>query len=80
MDIADASSFLNNLNSEYDSSIVFYILTQGHISLERTRPSSPIGVSNCSVSIKHRVQNPRRVTNPKSIASTHARICPRIIM
>ena len=24
--------------------------------------------------IKHRVQNPRRVTKPKSIASTHARI------
>ena len=30
--------------------------------------------------IKHRVQNPRRVTTPKSIASTHARMCPRIIM
>ena len=30
--------------------------------------------------IKHRVQNPRRVTTPKSIASTHAQICPRLIM
>ena len=26
--------------------------------------------------IKHRVQNPRRVTNPKLIASTHEQICP----
>ena len=26
------------------------------------------------------MQNPRRVTKPKSIASTHARICPRIII
>ena len=29
---------------------------------------------------KHKVQNPRRVTKPMSIASTHAQICPRIIM
>ena len=27
------------------------------------------------VGTKHRVQNPRHVTKPKSIASTHARIC-----
>ena len=42
VDIEDASikgsSFLNNLNSEYDP-------------LEHTRPSSPIGFSNCNVSI-----------------------------
>ena len=30
--------------------------------------------------IKHRVQNPRRVTKPKSIAVTHAQIRPRIIL
>ena len=33
-----------------------------------------------TVSIKYRVQNPRRVTKPKSIASMHAQICPCIIM
>ena len=32
------------------------------------------------MTIKHRVQNPRRVTSPMSIASTHAQICPRNIM
>ena len=31
-----------------------------------------------TMAIKHRVQNPRRVTTPKSIASTHAQICPRM--
>ena len=30
--------------------------------------------------IKHRVQNPRRVTKTKPIASTHAQMCPRILV
>ena len=32
----------------------------------------------CTYRIKHRVQNPRRVTKPEPIASTHAQMGPRI--
>ena len=42
--------------------------------------NSAANYSGVMFTIKHRVQNPRRVTTPMSIASTHARMCPRIIM
>ena len=37
-------------------------------------------LSSVANKIKHRVQNPQCVTKPKLIASTHAQICPRIII
>ena len=35
-------------------------------------------IGHVPVFIKHRVQNPRRVTKPEPIASTHAQMGPRI--
>ena len=83
--------FLNLDLLQTDPSVHWYVIAQRHSSnaFLHLDPDSEIfaqvGVPfiyyiPSYILIKHRVQNPRRVTKPKSIASTHARICPRIIM